>query len=78
MLDFVLIRYGYLLFVWEYSGLMVNARDSGLTGPGYSPDCGPNVLCSWDVVFPLTMPLSTLGYKWVWANSSGNLTECWE
>ena len=48
MLDFVLIRYGYLLFVWEYSGLMVNALDSGLTGPGYSPDCGPNVLCSWD------------------------------
>ena len=37
---------------------------------------GDIVLCSWARHFTLTVPLSTLVYKWVPANCWGNLTNC--
>ena len=54
------------------SGLMVNALDSGLSGPS---SCIGRiiVLCSWTRHFTLTVPLSTQAYKWVPANCQGNL-----
>ena len=56
---------------------MVSTKDSGSRGPGSSPG-RVIVLCSWVRHFPLTVPLSTQGYKWVPANCQGNLTKCWE
>ena len=38
---------------------------------------GDTVLCSWARHFTLTVPLSTLEYKWVPAICWGNLTNCW-
>ena len=38
---------------------------------------GDIVFCSWARHFTLTVPLSTQEYKWVPANSWGNLTNCW-
>ena len=34
------------------------------------------VLCSWEKHFPLTVPLSTLGYKWVLASGQRKLMKC--
>ena len=34
------------------------------------------VLCSWEKHFPLIVPLSTLGYKWVLASGQGKLMKC--
>ena len=46
---------------------MVSALKSGLSSPSLSP--GPNiVLCSSSTHLTLTVPLSTLVYKWVPAN----------
>ena len=39
---------------------------------------GDTVLCSWARHLTLTVPLSTQEYKWVLANSWGNLTNCGE
>ena len=46
---------------------MVSTLDSGSRGPGSSPG-QVIVLCSWERLFTLTVPLST----------KGNLTTCWE
>ena len=48
-------------------GLMVNALDSGSSGPGSSPGRG-TALCSWARHFTLIVPLTTQVYKWVPAN----------
>ena len=50
-------------------GLMVSVLDSGASGPGWSAGLGHRVvflgaLCC----VPLTVPLSTQGYKWVPVN----------
>ena len=47
---------------------MVSALDSGVSGPGSSLGQGQTVLCSWARHFTLTVPLSTLVYKWVLTN----------
>ena len=46
---------------------MVSVLDSGSSGPGSGP-ARDIVLCNWARRFTLTVPLSTLVYKWVPAN----------
>ena len=55
---------------------MVSVLDAVMKGPGSSPG-RVIVLCSWARHFTLTVPLSTLEYKWVPANCQGNLMKCW-
>ena len=43
---------------------MVSALDFGTSSPGSSPGQG-HFLCYWRTHFTLTVPLSTLVYKWV-------------
>ena len=52
---------------------MVSAQDAGSRGPGSRPG-GVNVLCSWEKQSTLTVPLSTLEYKWVLVNCKENPT----
>ena len=57
-------------------GLMVSALVSGSSSPGLSSGRGHCVVFLGKTL-TLTVPLSTQEYKWVPANSWGNLTNCW-
>ena len=59
----------------RYCGLMVSALDSEASGLSLSPGRGHYVVFLGKTQFTITVPLSTLVYKWVPANCWGNLTK---
>ena len=59
------------------SGLMVSVLIPGANSLGSSPGRGHGVVFFKARRLTLTVPLSTQEYKWVLANCSGNLTNCW-
>ena len=64
----------FTLHCGRRSGLMVSALDSGSSSPGTSPGQGH---CVVFLFLTLTVPLSTLVYKWVPANLMLGVTLRW-
>ena len=59
----------------RYCGLMVSALDSEASGLRLSPGRGHYVVFLGKTQFTITVPLSSLVYKWVPVNCWGNLTK---